>query len=138
MQSKSVSVVPSKVEAELFDMRTKLEKIKGQLTTAKHKLALAAHREVFLAVANFFVRLPAQQAELEGETAQLELKSPLRHTTSEELIQAALAQIETLPKLADAPANLPAIGELFQRINVPMFFWFNRLMRAEIDGARGV
>ncbi|MBC7965355.1 MAG: recombinase family protein [Fuerstia sp.] len=130
-KSKSASAAPSEIEAELSDKRIELEKINRQLTIVKRNLSLAENQEAFKAIESFFVELQAQRADLEGEIAQLETKSPPRYTTSEELIQAALAQIGTLPTLADAHGNLPAIGELFRRINLQMFLRFQPIKKTK-------
>jgi hypothetical protein len=66
-------------------------------------ISLAENQEALKAIESFSVELQIQRADLEKDIAQLETKSPPRHTTFKELIQAALAQIEALPKLADAP-----------------------------------
>ena len=130
-KSKSVSAAPSKIGVELTDKRIELEKINGQLTTVKRNLSLAENQETLKAIESFFVELQTQRTELEKDIAQLETKSPPRHTTPEEQIQAALAQVEALPKLADASANLAAIGELFQRINLQMFLRFQPIKKTK-------
>ena len=131
LKAKSVSAAPTQAEAELSDKRTKLEKINAQLTTVKRNLSLAESQEALKAIESFFVELQTQKANLEVDIAQLETKSPPRQTTSEELIQAALAQIKALPTLADAPENLPAIGELFRRIDLQMFLRFRSIKKTK-------
>ena len=59
------------------------------------------------------------------------MKSQPRQTTSEEVVQAALSQIKNLPKLAEAADNLPAIGELFRRINLQMFLRFQQVRKTK-------
>jgi hypothetical protein len=113
---------PSKHPNDASSDTAQLEKVNQNLAAAKRNLALAQNEEQYACIAEVFQELQEQKASLE---ARIEAASSARNTrSSEDEVQAALAVLDSLPKLIADSENLAAIGAAFRLINVRVFLCF--------------
>ena len=107
----------------LKSKKIELDRIEKNLKQANHNLALAENNGEFQVIREVRNELQLEKSNCQEQIAALAKKEKSR-TSAEDEVAALLKSAEKLYQLAEDSTNLPAIGELFQRLNLRMFLRF--------------
>jgi hypothetical protein len=101
-----------------------LKEVERKLAKASENMAMAENPDQFRAIADVFERLKLQKQTLEREIAATKVETSRAGSDPQAEAAAALAQLDSLGDLAGDAENIPAIGELFGRLNVRLYLRF--------------
>jgi hypothetical protein len=106
----------------LATKQTALANVRTNCERAGENLARAEGPDQYKAVASVFEKLKIEQAKLETEVRQLERTAKSYDINAE--VNAALAKLDRLGELVNAPQDLHGVTELFRQTNARIFFRF--------------
>ncbi len=106
-----------------------LARIENDLKQATRNLA-RANDDQFHAISEYFDELKVQRDTCRTEIAELRRHSSVR-VNPEDAVAAMLKFADKLYQLAEDSNNLPAIGELFKKLNIRMFLRFVPVQKAK-------
>jgi len=100
-----------------------LTELESQLKTAMKNLALEKDSVIYVEMKTIVMEMQSRRDQLKSKIQRQSAASP-EPPSIEAKVAAALQEFDQLPGLADDPENLPAIGELFQRVDVQLYLRF--------------
>lgn len=124
---------------EIAAKRSQLMQLRGQLERVERNMALAETDEQFQAISKVFTELQSAVRAAEAQLADLERQAKPISVQVE--VDKALGLVRRLSSLAEDPANLAALGNLFQLVNAQLYVQFQpvkKLRRIENKLSGGI
>lgn len=109
---------------ELEDAQQQIAVLETQYATAVKNMTLETDSILKAAMRSIVVELQTRVKTLKGEL-QNQAEMVGERPSLEGQVTAALREFDELPRLAGDPSNLPAIGDLFRRVDVQLFLRFH-------------
>jgi hypothetical protein len=111
---------------EIEANRAALEELSLKRDKVAENLAHAANDGQYRAISSIFDKLDGEYQALDAQLRQLE-QTNTRRPQLEAAVSGALEDFDRLTALAEAPANLEAIGKLFDHTNARLFLSFREV-----------